>query len=132
MKTRNFIGTCDCCGEFKYIQAYENVPMIFMSEQTGGAPVKPYISLENMFLCPKCRTALKKQAHRLQELSEIRFITASGAMGSNSVFFDESLFLRFKIDEDVVLFKPVESGDLKKHNKWRKFELPKFIKEMSQ
>ena len=64
---------CDLC-RGKAVHKKCPVPVTFLTEQTEGRPVKPYLAIESLDLCEVC----------LELIVRRQPIQASGAMGHNT------------------------------------------------
>lgn len=105
---------CDVCFSRNSAKLYSNVPMIFTTEQTGGACCKPYISYSTMGVCPECRKTLEAQYNQLKSIQDLRYIVASGAMGSNSIHMSK-IFHSFRIDPKTEIFTEASSSPERWH-----------------
>lgn len=54
IEIREIVITCDLCREVSKESVEVNYPVLFLTEQTAGQPVKPYISYKKIDLCPTC------------------------------------------------------------------------------
>ena len=69
---------CDVCGEVVIgSNGQTNIPVAFITEQTEGRPVSPYLSYERIDICSEC---FKRFVNELP-------LRGAGAMGANSYFW---------------------------------------------
>lgn len=75
------VCTCDICkkttNDEKRIRSVQ-IPVTFLTEQTEGRAVAPYISIQNLDLCATC-------------LKKVAILTATGAQGYNTYRFNENV-----------------------------------------
>lgn len=71
---------CDVCEKQTTKENEINIQCIFITEQTEGKPVNPYLSNQNIYLCFSC----------LNEVLKGNYIFARGAMGYNTYYFKEN------------------------------------------
>lgn len=60
MKKVITIIECDLCGKENVLLQGISYPVYFLTEQTEGRPVKPYISQEKLDLCETCANKVLK------------------------------------------------------------------------
>lgn len=65
--------TCDLCRNTA-TKLKQNIPVVFMTEQTEGRPCKPHLTTESLDLCDGC----------LERVVDSYPLTAYGAQGSNT------------------------------------------------
>jgi len=72
------ITTCDVkgCGATKTKK--KNIQVVFLTEQTEGRSVSPYLCMCNIDICDDCENRIT---------NERRYLTAVGAMGYNEYYF---------------------------------------------
>lgn len=80
MSTQTF-HYCDICDSNGTVYLNKATPVVFVTEQTEGRMVDPYLTLQAMDICSEC---LKRMANN-RELP-----TGSGAQGRNKYWFNES------------------------------------------
>lgn len=66
---------CDICGKESDTQSI-SCPVLFLTDQTEGKPVRPYITYETLDLCDSC-------------LRKVVSVSAIGAQGYNTYSFSE-------------------------------------------
>ena len=114
------LNACDICQKLPtnldQHHYYNDVPIIFTSEQTGGSQCTPYISYKNLILCNTCAELLEQQRKTINDLTHQEFITANGAMGHNSHKTKKLLFQTEKALENPIV--PVSKTEFKHHEHW--------------
>lgn len=81
MATREFKETsCDVCSNKIDIKEHKvtNLSVIFTTEQTEGRGVTPYLSSQNLDICPSC----------MKIILSGKMLFAHGAMGYNKYYFN--------------------------------------------
>lgn len=68
---------CDVCKERVNLNFFAKIPVIFVTEQTEGRPIKPYIDMATLDLCDTCK----------DRVLDGNFIFAAGAQGYNRYYF---------------------------------------------
>ena len=76
MKT--IIESCDLCKKETEIKE-ENIQVIFITEQTEGRSITPYLSLEKFDICENC----------MDKILRGNYVFGYGAQGHNSYYFEE-------------------------------------------
>lgn len=66
--------TCDICGAEFDEKRRVNVPVLWLTEQNEGRPVKPYFATEELDLCETCA-------------DKVHVVEATGACGVNDYRF---------------------------------------------
>ena len=75
MKTETF--SCDICKSTKAVIKEVQLQVIFLTEQTEGRGIEPYLSNETFDICKTC----------LQKRLEGKSIYGNGAQGYNNYYF---------------------------------------------
>ncbi len=73
MKTTTILTFCDVCRKESPVEQI-SYPVLFTTEQNEGRGVTPYLSLEQLDMCPEC----KEKVIRLG---------GNGAQGHNNYYF---------------------------------------------
>lgn len=76
MKSKIETINCDTCGAVIVPPCTPiRYPVIFVTEQTEGRPVKPYISYQDLDLCNECRNiVLRIEANGAQGMNQYKLI----------------------------------------------------------
>lgn len=69
---------CDVCKATDEVACRNNIPVVFITDQTDGCRISPYMLVMPVDLCPDC------ESHMVQNRE---ILTASGAQGHNKFWF---------------------------------------------